>query len=43
MPPIVDTAIIFTCNMIELAAFYQAAFELDDPAEQERHREQQEG
>lgn len=38
MPPIVDTAIIFTANMIELAAFYQDAFELDDPAEQERHR-----
>ena len=38
MPPIVDTAIIFTANMIELAAFYQAAFELENPAEQERHR-----
>ena len=38
MAPTVDTAIIFTANMVELAAFYQQAFELDDPAEQERHR-----
>lgn len=38
MPPVVDTAIIFTANMVELAAFYQEAFELDDPAEQDRHR-----
>ncbi len=38
MPPRVDTAIIFSERMIELAAFYQTAFDLDDPAEQERHR-----
>ena len=38
MPPAVDTAIIFTANMVELAAFYQEAFELEDPAEQDRHR-----
>ena len=38
MAPLVDTAIIFTPNMVELASFYQAAFDLDDPQEQERHR-----
>ncbi len=38
MPPVVDTAIIFTERMVELAAFYQAAFELGDPAVQDRHR-----
>ncbi|MDF1597207.1 MAG: VOC family protein [Acidimicrobiia bacterium] len=38
MPPSVDTAIIFTVNMVELAAFYQEAFQLDDPHEQDRHR-----
>lgn len=38
MAPSVDTAIIFTANMVGLAAFYQQAFELDDPAEQDRHR-----
>jgi uncharacterized glyoxalase superfamily protein PhnB len=38
MPPSVDTAIIFSANMVELAAFYQEAFDLDDPHEQDRHR-----
>lgn len=38
MPPAVDTAIIFTSQMVEIAAFYQAGFDLDDPVEQDRHR-----
>lgn len=38
MVPTIDTAIIFTSNMVELAAFYQAAFGLDDPQKQDGHR-----
>lgn len=38
MPPAVDTAIIFTSRMLEIAAFYQSGFELNPPIEQELHR-----